>query len=90
MHRPEKASKDMGASCDLAEIPIVYYNFSVRPYFSDNMKLSNLDLKFCPHQGLNQTSLSTKFQNFWTNHLQDMDSPKYPCKTKYPSKSVFM
>src|SRR5271163_4932080 len=80
----------MGPSCDLAEISTVYYNFPIGPYFSDNMKLLNLDLKFCLHQGLNQTSLPTKFQNFWTNYLRDMDSPKYPCITKYPSKSVFM
>ncbi len=61
----------MGPSCDLAEIPIVYYNFPIEPYFSDNMKLSNLDLKFCPHEGLNQTSLPTKFQNFGIHYEPD-------------------
>ncbi len=61
----------MGANCDLTEISTLYYNFPAGPYFSGIIKVSNFDLKFCPHQGLNQISLSTKFQNFWTNSLRE-------------------
>ena len=61
----------MGPSCDLAEISTVYYNFPIGPYLSDNMKLSNLDLKFCPRQELIQTSLLTEFENFWIHYLRD-------------------
>ena len=61
----------MGPSCDLAEILTVYYNVPTGPYFSDNMKLSNLGQQFYPHQGLIQTSLPTKFQNFWIHYLRD-------------------
>jgi hypothetical protein len=66
----------MGSSCDLAEKSTIYYTFPIELYFLENMKLSNLDLKFCPRQGLDQTSLPTKFQNFWSNCLRDMDVPK--------------
>jgi len=61
----------MGPSCDLAEISTFYYNFPIGPHFSDKLKVSNLDLKLCPHEGLHQTSLPTKCQNIWTNYLRD-------------------
>jgi hypothetical protein len=61
----------MSPSCDLAEISTFYYNYPIRPHFSDKLKVSNLDLKFCPHEGLHQTRLSTKFQNFWIDYLRD-------------------
>ncbi len=61
----------MGPGCDLAEISTVYYNFPIGLYFSDKIKVSNLDLKLCPHQGLNQTSLPTKLQHFWIDCLRD-------------------
>ncbi len=61
----------MGPNCDLAEISTFYYNFPIGLHFSDKLKVSNLDLKLCPHEGLHQTSLPTKFQNFWINYLRD-------------------
>jgi hypothetical protein len=58
----------MSPSCNLVEISTFYYNFPIGP---DKLKVSNLDLKICPHEGLPQTSLPTKFQNFWINYLRD-------------------
>ena len=70
----------MGASCDLTEILIFYYNFPIGPHFSDKLKekwgpigphfsdklkVSHLDLKLYPQEGLYHTSLHTKFENFW-------------------------
>jgi hypothetical protein len=51
----------MGSSCDLAEKSTIYCTFPIELYFLENMKLSNLDLKFCLCQGLDQISLPTKF-----------------------------
>ena len=62
----------MGPSCDLAEISALYYHFPVRSHFSGKFKVSNFEVKLYPYQGLNKTSLPTKFQNFWANHLRDM------------------
>ena len=71
MHRLEKAQKNMGPSCDLAEISTFYFNFPIWRPFSDKLQVSNLGLKLCPHEGLHQTSLPTKFQKFWINYLRD-------------------
>ncbi len=60
----------MGPSFNLAEISTFYYNFPLGPHFSDKLKVSNLDLKLCPHRDLYETSLSTKFQNLWMNYLR--------------------
>jgi hypothetical protein len=61
----------MGPNCDLAEISTFYYDIPIGPHFSDKLKVWNLDLKLCAHEGLHQTSLPTKFQNFWINYLRD-------------------
>jgi hypothetical protein len=56
----------------MAEISAFYYDFPVGPHFPGKVKVSIFDLKHCLHQGLNKTSLLTKFQNFWISHLRDM------------------
>jgi hypothetical protein len=61
----------MSPSSDWTEISTFYYNFPIGLYLSDGIKVMNLGLEFCPHQGLNETSLPTKFQNFWTDYLRD-------------------
>jgi hypothetical protein len=69
MHWPQNDEKDMAPSRSLAEISNVYYDFSIGREFVGKRKVSNLDLKFCPREGPNQTSLPRKFHGSWVNRL---------------------
>jgi hypothetical protein len=52
------------------------------PHLFGKIKVLNFDLKFCLHQGLNQTTLSTKFQNFRADYLRDMNFFKISIKKR--------
>jgi hypothetical protein len=49
------------------------YDYREALHLFGKIKVSSFDLKLCPHQGISQTSLFTKFKNFWTNYPQDID-----------------
>jgi hypothetical protein len=67
-------------------ISILYWKLlnpkRIWPHLFGKIKVSKFDLKFCLHQGLNQTTLSTKFQNFRADYLRDMNFFKISIKKR--------
>ena len=53
MYRLVNVEEDTAASCDLAEVSTLHYNFLATFQSSGKIEVSNFDLTICPNQDLN-------------------------------------